>query len=266
MTIATSGASTRVRAGWKQRVKAYLARRGLDLHKGGLVRSSIPIDASRYECFAMHFRYAPWKLDAEFESIYEQIKHNTLVDKYRCYELWSLVEQSRKLSGSLIEVGVWRGGTSALIARRARLSGITDSFYACDTFRGVVKTSAADEHYVDGAHSDTSRGEAEGLFARLGLDNVRILEGIFPDETAGGVEPADARFRFCHIDVDIYQGAAGIMDWIWGRMVVGGVVVFDDYGFNTTVGVTRYVDETKDRDDRIYLYNLNGHAVFVKIK
>src|SRR5947209_11446539 len=58
--------------------------------------------------------YAPWNADEDFTSTYEVIKDYTLVDEYRCWELWMLVEQSAKLSeGSLIEVGVWRGGTGA---------------------------------------------------------------------------------------------------------------------------------------------------------
>ena len=55
--------------------------------------------------------YSPWNLDPQFLETYEVIKQHTLVDLYRCFELWTLVEQSAKVPGSIIEVGVWRGGT-----------------------------------------------------------------------------------------------------------------------------------------------------------
>lgn len=44
--------------------------------------------------------YSPWNKDENFKEVYEAIRKNTLVDIYRCYELWSLVEQSKKLQGS----------------------------------------------------------------------------------------------------------------------------------------------------------------------
>jgi O-methyltransferase len=100
------------------------------------------------------------------------------------------VEQAAKLEGgALIEVGVWRGGTAALIATQARNLGLRDKVYACDTFSGVVKAGAEDPDYVGGEHADTSRRSVEELFHKtLNLDNIEILTGIFPEETGGKVE------------------------------------------------------------------------------
>ena len=39
--------------------------------------------------------YAPWQADAEFRRAYAIIHKNTLVDIWRCYELWSLVGELR---------------------------------------------------------------------------------------------------------------------------------------------------------------------------
>ena len=96
------------------------------------------------------------------------------------------------------------------------------------------------------------------------LDRAQILRGIFPDETASGL--TDAQFRFCHIDVDVYQSAKDIADWVWPRLSVGGVIVYDDYGIASTAGVTRLVDEQRGQPDRVTIYNLNGHAVVIKTR
>ena len=69
----------------------------------------------------------------------------------------------------------------------------------------------------------------------LGLKNYRILEGIFPDQTAHQI-PADERFRLCHIDVDVYDSAKDVVNWIWDRMVPGGLIIYDDYGFECVRG------------------------------
>jgi O-methyltransferase len=70
---------------------------------------------------------------------------------------------------------------------------------------------------------------------------------------------------FCHIDVDVYQSAKDIVDWIWDKLVVGGIIVFDDYGFPTCTGVTKYVNEQDGKPDRLIIYNINGHAIMIKI-
>jgi len=183
---------------------------------------------------------------------------------FRCYELWFLVEQVQNLEGSLIEIGVWRGGTGALIAKKANLCGIMAPVYLCDTFTGVVKAGDQDPFYKGGEHDDTSGQIVESLLAGLGLKNAVILEGIFPDETAKGLEQES--FRFCHIDVDVYKSAKDIVEWIWDRMVVGGVIVYDDYGFKGCKGIATHVEEQLSCRDRIIIHNLNGHAVIVKIK
>src|SRR3984957_12027688 len=107
-----------------------------------------------YEVVLPNATYSPWNLDETFIAAYSQIKDATLVDKYRCFELWRLVEQCTKLEGgALIEVGVWRGGTAALIATQARNLGLRDKVYACDTFSGVVKAGDEDPDYVGGEHA-----------------------------------------------------------------------------------------------------------------
>lgn len=206
--------------------------------------------------------YSPWNRDRVFLDVFRKIRAHTLVDKYRCFELWSLVEQSSKVDGALMEVGVWRGGTGALIARRAQLDG-GGRVYLCDTFCGVVKASSRDSTYRGGECANTSQRIVERLLDDLGLTNVTVLTGVFPEQTAHLV--GDSTFRFCHIDVDVYQSAKDVVDWIWERMSIGGIVVYDDYGFAGCDGITRYVEEQTNERDRIVVHNLNGHAVVVKI-
>lgn len=209
--------------------------------------------------------YAPWNMDAAFQQIYTKAKKNTFVDKYRCYELWALVGQSKKLAGgALIEIGVWRGGSGAIIAAKAKSVGISDTVYLCDTFTGVVKAGVNDvTFYKNGEHADTSvEIVAELTQKQLKLENVVILKGIFPDESAHLL--ADSQFRFCHIDVDTYQSARDIVEWIWKKMVPGGIIVFDDYGFRYCEGVTRYVEELRELPDRLLIHSLTGHAILVK--
>jgi O-methyltransferase len=207
--------------------------------------------------------YAPWKGDAAFRHVLSAIRSHTLVDEYRCHELWQLCGQIGALDqGDILEVGVWRGGTGCLLARRCLDSNLGGTVFLCDTFTGVAKAGGRDSAYVGGEHADTSATIVLDLVRRMGLSNVEVLEGVFPDATAHRI--ADRRFRLCHIDVDVYESAFQTFDWVWPRLVRGGIVVFDDYGFYSCGGVTRLVDRMIGEPDRLVVYNVNGHALVIK--
>jgi O-methyltransferase len=224
----------------------------------------LPQDPMANELVIPGATYAPWKSDTAFGDVYSRIRSSTYVDVYRCYELWSLVQQVSDVPGIILEVGVWRGGTGALLAGAARRADIAAEVVLCDTFAGVVKAGVHDPDYEGGEHSDTSVDMVHALLDELGLDNARILHGIFPDETAGAIE--DAQVRFCHIDVDVYDSARDIFDWVMRRMPPGGIVVFDDYGFASCAGVTRLVDGLRSERSVRVIHNLNGHGIVVKLR
>jgi O-methyltransferase len=238
-------------------VQKWLERVGLD------VRRARRHDAE-YAHVLPHATYSPWNTDAAFRALHGRIEGHTLVDVYRCYELWTLVRELEGVSGALSEIGVWRGGTAAVIAKSAALAGIREPLYLCDTFRGVPKAGGRDPVYRGGEHADTSREVVEALLTDLGLTNARVVPGVFPDESAGAVRAA--QFRLAHVDVDVYESARDCFAYLWPRLAVGGVVVFDDYGFDGTGGVRQYVDELRGHDDRLVIHNLNGHALVIKVR
>lgn len=241
-----------------------LGRSGISVAKG-LALPFVRGEAVRSGAHGMAYpisTYAPWQADADFQSVYGAVRRNTLVDVWRLHELWTLLGELVEVPGSILEVGVWRGGSGALMASRARSLGIADPIYLCDTWEGVVKTGAVDTYYRDGKHDDTSRETVAALVERLGLTDVQLLQGIFPDDTGAAI--AGRTFRLCHIDVDVYQSAFDVFEWVWPRLAPAGVVVFDDYGFPACPGVTQFVDEQRGRPDRLVLHNLNGHGIVVK--
>lgn len=206
--------------------------------------------------------YAPWRLDNPFLQVYQHTANHTLVDVYRCWELWQLVGQVAVVPGDILEVGVWRGGTASVIGGAAKACGIDATLYLADTFSGVVKAGEKDTAYKGGEHADASLDMVESVLRRTGVSRYEILCGIFPERTAAAIE--GHKFRLCHIDVDVYKSAQDVFDWIWPRLSPMGIVVFDDYGFLSCEGVTRLVNELARRPDALFIHNLNGHALLIK--
>ena len=205
--------------------------------------------------------FSPWLNDVDFLSIYAGIKANTLVDIYRCYELWQIASRLKNVEACIIEVGVWRGGTATLLSKA---NGNFSPVYLCDTFEGVVKAGEKDNQYKGGEHADTSVELVIDLLKAHHISNYKILKGIFPDDHADSI--ADSFFKICHIDVDVYQSAKDIFSWVWKRMVAGGVVIFDDYGFAACAGITQLVHELAETTpDTFFVHNINGHALLIKV-
>jgi O-methyltransferase len=201
----------------------------------------------------------PWLTDEGFASIYNRIRFNTLVDRPRCYALYLLLDQIQNLPGDILEVGTWRGGTGGMFAHRMPHKTV----YLADTFAGVVK-SATWEHYKDGAHADTSSQLVSSfLKTDLGLTNVELLTGIFPEETGHQID--GKAFAFVYLDVDVYQSTKDAFDYVWQSVSRSGVVAFDDYGFMSACpGISRFVDEIRNDSDKLFIANLNGQAYIIK--
>ena len=248
-------------------IQTYLRKRGAEMVIRSLDSiSGIPVIVDDFPQSKVMpvATYSPWHTDIKFQSIYNQVKDNTLVDVFRCHELWQLATEIGSLEGDFIEIGVWKGGTGAIISKAANIYSEKAKIYLCDTFEGVVKAGIEDNRYTGGEHADTSEQVVNELVKELQLKNVRVLKGVFPDDTKKQV--SNCNFKFCHIDVDVYKGAKEITEWLWNRLVIGGVIIYDDYGFKGTQGVTKFVNEQREKPDRLVLHNLNGHGVIIKFR
>ena len=60
-------------------------------------------------------------------------------------------------------------------------------------------------------------------------------------ETFDGLEAG--RFSFVHVDVDLYQPTIDCCHFFYPRLVPGGMMVFDDYGFPACRGEKDAADE-----------------------
>lgn len=202
---------------------------------------------------------APWLTDEHFTKVYNSIRHNTLVDRPRCYSLYLLMDQIRDVPGDILEVGTWRGGTGAMFAQLVPEKTV----YLADTFEGVVKSSTW-EHYKDKAHDDTSEQlVADFLKDDLGLSNTELLTGIFPEDTGDRIK--GKQLAFVYLDVDVYQSTKDAFAYVWDGVSQHGVVAFDDYGMiSACSGISKFVDEIRNDTDKLFIQNLNGQAYIIK--
>lgn len=173
-----------------------------------------------------------------FEQIRALFKDYTAVCDDRQRLIYKLVNQTKGINGDMAEVGVYRGGTSVLIAN----ADPSRHLYACDTFTGLPSPTPGVDTHQKGDFKDTSYEGVKKLLRPY--PNVRVVRGMFPDERrhSPGYRLNNRYFSFVHLDVDLYESTLACLEFFYTRMPAGAALVVDDYGMPSCPGVKLAVD------------------------
>lgn len=168
--------------------------------------------------------------------------YHSLLDPQRIRILEMNAVTCSNFPGAGAEVGVYHGGSLVRIAKYFKQT----PFYGIDTFEGMPEPSKEDLH-IKGNFSDVDFDFMVGFFKTI-LPNVRLIKGFFPDSIVlKRIEHNE--FNFVHIDVDLYQSTKDCLEYFVPRLVLNGVLIIDDYGFPSTPGAKKAVDEFVEKLD-----------------
>jgi O-methyltransferase len=182
--------------------------------------------------------YSPWWQDW-FQKIMDKVRGTTLVSDDRCYIIYTLCLNCVHLQGDFAECGTYKGGTAFLIANIIKESTGDRQLHLFDTFTGMPNMVVGEiDYHQAGSFADTSLDSVRRYLSQFPF--TVFHPGLIPD-TLSGVK--DKLFSFVHVDVDIYQSARHCCEFFYQRLVKGGVMVFDDYGFIECKGERKAVDE-----------------------
>jgi O-methyltransferase len=154
----------------------------------------------------------------------------------RKWMLRELLKVAQPLEGDTAECGTWRGGSSWLICKATQ--GGEKQHHAFDSFQGLSAPEPRDgTHFKAGELAVTE----EDFRARLKeFDHLKVYPGWIPSRFA---DVRDRRFSFVHVDVDLYQPTRDSIEFFYPRLVRGGVLLMDDYGFEICPGARQAADE-----------------------
>jgi O-methyltransferase len=142
-----------------------------------------------------------------------------------------------EMPGAFAEFGVMCGGSLDMLA------GLhpTRKIYGIDGFEGLPAPGKEDLH-IKGEFALT---EQDWRSLKYRFDNThtkaKILKGYSPEVFK--LIPEDETFSFVHIDTDLYSSIKDALDYFYPRLIENGILLFDDYGFNTTPGAKKAIDE-----------------------
>ena len=132
------------------------------------------------------------------------------------------------LPGAVADVGAYRGGTSLILRRLAP----DKRLYLFDTWSGTPFND-------DLCHHKKGEWAVSLVDCKKLVGEAEYREGVFP-YTA---EALDEQFCFVFVDPDTYQTVRDAITYFWPKLVPGGRIVFDDYGWEPCAGVKKAVDE-----------------------
>jgi O-methyltransferase len=205
--------------------------------------------------------YSPWQGHPEFEPFYREIRKFTLVSRDRCFILLQTLRQALHLQGDVVECGVFRGGTALLEAKIVQKYDTGNrSLHLFDSFEGMGTTTPGIDRFQAGDFSRNSAGEVAQLLSPYPF--VQFHVGFMPI-TFEGLRLE--RVAWAHIDVDIYQSVHDCIRFLYPRLVPGGVMVFDDYGFPSCPGARQAVDEAFTSLPEVPLCLPTGQCLVTKL-
>ncbi len=191
--------------------------------------------------------------------IHEQVKSYTMTSPERIEALIMAVDyiSRNRITGALVECGVWQGGSAMAMALALRRAGdVSRDLFLYDTFSGMTAPCAIDIAY-NGATAQaefckTRTAEDASALCFSPLDEVtRNVLGTGYDETKvhfikGKVEQTipgniPKEIALLRLDTDWYESTKHEMIHLFPLLKPNGVLIIDDYGH--WQGARKAVDE-----------------------
>lgn len=198
------------------------------------------VSAAAYGDFPISDDYKLWREDRQFLDDFNRMSPGNPYSQDRKWTLREYVKLSNALPGDLAECGCYVG-TSAFFIAQASTHG---KLYLFDSFQGLSDPDAIDSSSVANvmpwSAGDLSTSETTLRHNLSRYDSIEVLPGWIPQRFN---DVADRQYRLVHIDVDLYKPTRDSLEFFYPRLVKGGFIVMDDYGFKNCPGATRAADE-----------------------
>lgn len=179
--------------------------------------------------------YSPWLGGENFGQVRDNIMKFSLVSPDRAWILYKLAQNTIHLGGNIVECGVYKGGTAHLFANL--IQDNSSQLFLFDTYEGMPETNEDLDKHRSGDFADTS---LEKVKQNVGFSkNVIFQKGFIPDSFES-VDIGD--ISLLHIDLDIHDSIIASLKHCYDKVLPGGAIVFDDYGFESCYGARLAVD------------------------
>jgi len=128
-----------------------------------------------------------------------------------------------------------------------------------DSFEGMLESDILERGHQKGDFRDTSLEQVRSYLSDK--SNCSFFPGWIPSSAFFLTEE---RFCLVHLDLDLYQSTKAAIEIFWPKIVVGGVIVFDDWDWCRCPGVkqsiTEYFDDQGIKHEKKILSGNHGNV------
>ncbi len=184
------------------------------------------------------------------ELLFYKKNHDQLEDLQDSWDVGNLlkfIRETEHLPGNILELGTYKGGTTTLLANFLKKLSSKKKIFSCDAFIGLpTNDKFSSTKDAKGKFSDCDYDSVLKKFYNFNVeDKITIIEGLFENTLYSKLN--EEKFSFVFLDCDLYESAKFCLEFVLPRLVIGGIIMFDDYdqnsGDNPKWGETKAVDD-----------------------
>tara|TARA_R110000868_G_scaffold52950_2_gene166641 strand:- start:870 stop:1658 length:789 start_codon:yes stop_codon:yes gene_type:complete len=204
-------------------------------------------------------------IDSDEKNVIDEVSEFTLTNRERIVSLIRAVKhvETYNIEGDIVECGVWKGGSMmAALKSLKKLKSFKRHVYLYDTFEGMSKPTDLDKS-IRGESATDAYSKKDEVWDRIEcfstLDEVKsnISKINYPENNIhyikGKVEdtiPNDTipkKIAILRLDTDWYESTLHEMEYLFPKLVKGGIIIIDDYGHwqGCKLAIDEYVQKNK---------------------
>ena len=182
--------------------------------------------------------------------------------EWRIYICCWAALQAKHLDADYIECGVNTGIYSRAVMEYIDFATMDARFYLLDTYEGIpVEDLGADERHLSTYNDVYYDCYAQVVETFAPFPNARVIKGRVP----ATLDQVDSdRIGYASIDMNNATPEIAAGEFLWPRLVSGGLVVLDDYGWLPHSTQTYQWDAFADRHGVRVLSLPTGQGLLIK--
>lgn len=215
-------------------------------------------------------------MDEEFLEIYDICKEYTFTSIHKMYATYLATKYCgvNGIEGDFVECGVWKGGSSMLIALTLNKINKKDKkIYLYDTFEGMTKpdNSVDIRKELKNAEEKWNKYKKKNYnkWCYISIEEVKknMFKTKYPKNkivfVKGDVkktfnEVVPEKISLLRLDTDFYESTKKELEILFPRLSIGGILLIDDY--DVWKGARKAVDEYFNKNKITPLLSLTGNS------
>jgi O-methyltransferase len=184
--------------------------------------------------------------------------------QWRVYVCCYFAELVKNLEGDYVECGVNTGAYSRAVIEYIDFNKLGKTFYLLDTFEGFPEEQMIEAEknvgigVYGGDHYKDVYTQVQQTFKNF---NVKIIKGRVPQTLA---ECDTSTVAYLSIDMNAVAPEIAAAEFFWDKIIKGGVMILDDYGFPLHINQKLAFDEFA-RKKHVQILSLpTGQGIIIK--